>query len=768
MGLVAKAFQDIITFSRASAGTYVNSNGYITNSSVLNYLTYSNAPDNAAWTKSNSFVQTNLLTYSEQLDNAAWIKSNASVTANQIVSPDGTSTADKLLDSSSNTNHFIAESPTLSAGTHTVSVYAKVGELRRLMIRENSFLGGAGIFDLSSGTVVASISGVTASIASVGNGWYRCSVVNPSLPGGVTQFGFYVMPDTATTVADAVYIGTGTNGIYVWGAQLVQGSVPGDYRATTSAALPVLYADYQGVVRARKIAEDATNNAHAVGGAVALIAGQVYTFSAYMKAGERTYGYLQINDGVSNAAWTSFNLSNGTVAQSPTAIIGTFAGMSSSITPVANGYYRVSFTITASITATYATYISISNDGVTRVYTGNGSSGIYIADAQLNDGSTATAYYDTTASAYNAPRFDYDPVTLAAKGLLIEEQRANLLLYSNAFTSAPWVAGANTNLTATSALSPDGTVNAWKLYASNGLVAAGLRQPITKAASAITYAASVYAKAAGQNWLQLTVFDGTVGNRYWYNISTGAVGTTAAIGAGFTGVSASIVPAGNGYYRCVLLATSSTATTYEVYVYPSAADGSNGTGDASNNGVYIYGAQLEAGAFATSYIPTTTSQFTRAADVASVNTLSPWFNAVAGTLYGEFTPMQVSSGTGRIAWFDDTDTAVYQNYIATSNNVTITEGLVGVSGVAQANLNRTPITANTTAKSALAYATNDFALCLNAGTVATDTLGSVPTGIDKLWLGTLRDNTYMNGWFRRFTYYPRRLTNAELQSLTTL
>lgn len=85
MGLVAKAFQDIITFSRASSGTYVNSNGYITNSSVLNYLTYSNQPENAAWTKSNSFVQQNLALYSEQFDNATWIKGSAGVGVPPVV-----------------------------------------------------------------------------------------------------------------------------------------------------------------------------------------------------------------------------------------------------------------------------------------------------------------------------------------------------------------------------------------------------------------------------------------------------------------------------------------------------------------------------------------------------------------------------------------------------------------------------------------------------------------------------------------------------------
>jgi hypothetical protein len=342
--------------------------------------------------------------------------------------------------------------------------------------------------------------------------------------------------------------------------------------------------------------------------------------------------------------------------------------------------------------------------------------------------------------------------------LLIEELRANLLLYSNAFTSAPWVAGANTNVTAAGALSPDGTVNAWKLYASNGLVAAGLRQPITKAASAITYAASVYAKAAGQNWLQVTVFDGTVGNRYWYNISTGAVGTTAAIGAGFTGVSASIVPAGNGYYRCVLLATSSTATTYEVYVYPSAADGSNGTGDASNNGVYIYGAQLEAGAFATSYMPTTTSQFTRAADVASVNTLSPWYNSAAGT------------------WFVEADTKSGPRYLVIDNSgasefpIYVHSG-GGIGNYDGTNLTVTvnTITADTVFKSATTFTGTAAKAVLNAGTVASGTYNGAFSNITSFLLGNSTGGSgNINGHLRRITFYPRVLTSTELQTLTTL
>lgn len=753
MGLVAKAFQDIITFSRASAGTYVNSNGYITNSSVLNYLTYSNQADNAAWTKSNSFVQTNLALYSESISTGLWPNNGVTTTTNNAIAPNGTLTASLMTGNGVSTTHIIFTSATATgSGGITASVYAKAGTNNFVQI----FFGTDSVpyanFDVSSGTVGTVGSTTTASIQNVGNGWYRCIAYTTS----TTANGMGIALISALTDARTPSNTLATSA-YLWGAQLVQGSVPGDYRATTSAALPVLYADYNGVVRARKLCQDTATSSHVISQYATVVSGGNYTLTYKVKSGENTWAAVGTVS-LGGTGYTYFNLSTGT--------IGTvLAGHTAAIVSLGNGWYQCSITGVSSATAVGSFLQPTTGDGV-NTYTGNGSSGIYIADAQLNDGSSATAYYDTTASAYNAPRFDYDPVTLAAKGLLIEEQRANLLLYSNAFTSAPWVAGANTNVTAAGALSPDGTVNAWKLYASNGLVAAGLRQPITKAASAITYAASVYAKAAGQNWLQVTVFDGTVGNRYWYNISTGAVGTTAAIGAGFTGVSASIVPANNGYYRCVLLATSSTATTYEVYVYPSAADGSNGTGDASNNGVYIYGAQLEAGAFATSYIPTTTSQFTRAADVASVNTLSPWFNAVAGTFYFEGdTAVPASLVLRNLTNMNDgTVNNLHRTYLY---NGTV-GGSTTTGGVTQADIGGGSYSVNTAFKFAYATAANNFAAVLNGGAPATDALGTMPSGLTTFEIASSFAGTVNTGHIRRITYYPRRLTNAELQTLTTL
>jgi hypothetical protein len=441
---------------------------------------------------------------------------------------------------------------------------------------------------------------------------------------------------------------------------------------------------------------------------------------------------------------------------------GTASNATFAVTSLGNGWFLLAITCDIP-SSNRQSYLNISNPIGTTDYTGDGSSGIYIADAQLEPGSSVGPYYDTSATLTYAQRRDYDPATLACLGLLVEESRANLLRRSNELTTAPWTVQANTNLTAASTLSPDGTVNAWKMYASNGFAPFGILQSVTKAASALTYATSIYAKAAGQNWLQIAVFDGTNGNRYWFNVSTGAVGTTAVLGIGFTGVSASIVPAGNGFYRCVLVATSSTVTTYSVYVYPALANGDNGTGDASGNGVYVYGAQLEQGAFATSYIPTVDSQLTRAADVASVNTLSPWYNATEGTLYAEATAYAGTTTNRYYELSDGTSTNVIQSFAGPS---TIYTEWVYVGGAPQAQLSSSG-SPTSLAKIAAAYKQNDFAASLNGATPATDTSGAIPP-VNKLNIGSASNGTSnLNGHIRRITYYPQRLTNAQLQSITT-
>lgn len=172
----------------------------------------------------------NLLTYSEQLDNAAWAKTNATITANATTAPDGTTTADKLVEASDSavlhsTNIFSA---ILLSGQYTFSVYAKASERNWLLLNFAVSNGTYSVsdsrawFDLSNGTVgTVGGTGATASITAAGNGWYRCVLSSGSYASANRK----VLAATATADGSSSNDGDGTSGVYIWGAQLVANSV---------------------------------------------------------------------------------------------------------------------------------------------------------------------------------------------------------------------------------------------------------------------------------------------------------------------------------------------------------------------------------------------------------------------------------------------------------------------------------------------------------------------------------------------------------------
>jgi hypothetical protein len=177
--------------------------------------------------------RSNLITYSEQFDNAAWTKSNSTVTANAAVAPDGTTTADKILDTTSTTGHSTFQSTVITNGaTYTLSVFAKAAERTRVWV---DIFGGttAAVFDLTAGTVLAVSSGKTASITPYGNGWYRCAVT-----GAVADpFAYPNIGPTTGSTTNNQYTGDGTSGVLVWGAMLELGAYATSYVKTEAAAV---------------------------------------------------------------------------------------------------------------------------------------------------------------------------------------------------------------------------------------------------------------------------------------------------------------------------------------------------------------------------------------------------------------------------------------------------------------------------------------------------------------------------------------------------
>jgi len=183
----------------------------------------------------------NLIYASEAFDNAVWTKVDATVTANAGVAPNGTMTADKLVESTSSSTHLI-RSTSFGSGTITngvnyaYSVYLKAAERSWAVLElEGLFGGGFAWFNLSNGTIGTQTALVSASISSVGNGWYRCTIIDLSTGtgGATTRCNLFTAP-----LNDIVnYLGDGTSGILVWGAQLEQSSFVTDYIPNASTTV---------------------------------------------------------------------------------------------------------------------------------------------------------------------------------------------------------------------------------------------------------------------------------------------------------------------------------------------------------------------------------------------------------------------------------------------------------------------------------------------------------------------------------------------------
>ena len=362
------------------------------------------------------------------------------------------------------------------------------------------------------------------------------------------------------------------------------------------------------------------------------------------------------------------------------------------------------------------------------------------------------------------PRFDVDPVTGESKGLLIEEQRTNLLTYSEQFYNGAW-SGLRCSIAANSVIAPDGTLTADKLVEDTTATNTHSLNQVTTVAltSGTAYTLSFYVKAADRGFIALrfettsSVFNGAI---TYFNLTSG---TVVSVG---TGTTASITSVGNGWYRCVATQNAAASATARLSIYLSETGTSVSYSGNGYSGMYIWGAQLEAGSFATSYIPTFGSQVTRSADSASITgvNFSGWYRADEGTVYSE--AQCPSAGLATTFHILSVNDGSSNNETRQTFNSGLMYGVVAASGSNVAVLS-TGITASNVNKGSLTYKVNDFANSVNGAAVTTDTSGALPVGINKLYLGVSSNNTfYLNGTIKRIAYYPKRLSNTELQGIT--
>ena len=711
-----------ITFSRGTQAMQYGSDGTL-QYAPNNLLTYSNQADNAAWTKSNSFVQTNLLTFSD-----AAVANYTGISAQVVnTSPISGFTNSVAFPYTPATNIIAYKSYTTVAGIiYTISAYVQMDDGGVPVVTTSPTAGDFTLVTENNPTPT------NITVTSVGGGVYRVYASITALGGG-------------TNTGVVKYNTQSARGFKVTGLQLVQGSVPGDYVATTSAALPVLYADYNGALRARKLCDAATTGTHGVTQTTTNPNG-TYTFSVICKPGERGYVYLDMSDNTTGDAAVQINISAGTYSSN--AVTGSWTNPSASVTSLGNGWYRCSLTATRNAGTQTVSYIYISSSsGPT--YTGDGSSGIYIADAQLTPGYLPLAVTETTSAAVYGPRFDYDPVTKVARGLLIEEQRTNLALWSAQIDNATWIK-TNLTVTADAITAPDGSLSADKLVESvTTSVQHVVLQNITTTAVAHTF--SIYAKAAERTWMFLQCDNPAAGQ--YFDLANGVLGS--ATGSGGT---STITSVGNGWYRCTLSFTALAATP-AFYVMPATANNTSLYVGTVGSGIYAWGSQVEAGAFATSYIPTVGSTATRNADSASITTLTPWFNAAAGTMFASFDVIAAANGGGMaIASLDNNTVNGYLLYKGVS-----TATMSAYAGANNASIGS--VTANVVAKAAVAYDGTNNAGTLN-GAAPSAIVAAAVTTPTQLEIGRTFAGNQLSGHIQSIRYYPTRLANASLQSIT--
>lgn len=412
-----------------------------------------------------------------------------------------------------------------------------------------------------------------------------------------------------------------------------------------------------------------------------------HTYSAYFKPGNTNWVCLFVNDGsIDKSAF--FNLTG-------SGSIGDTNNLTSaSIESVGNGWYRCSIVANYTAGDEIRVYPSIQNDFSTS------DKSVYIQDAQLNEG-TLKPYFPTT-NRQDVPRLDYSN---GCPCLLLEPQRTNLALYSEQFDNSAWgLIRANLG---DNTISPSGLNNGYSIIANTTNDDHFIGQNIT-VTNTITYSFSAFLKKGNKNWARL--WNTSVGY-VDFDLQNGVVGTQSS-------ATGSIESVGNGWYRCSIVYTATSTSTNAHRIYPLAGDNSRTfAGDGSTINLYFWGAQLEAGSYPTSYIPTTSASVTRVADAASKTGISDLIGQSEGTMFYDFiykttdqTRVSISDGSStNWIFIGIPDSSTHSRlYIRTNGTVQVdtSSNLLGI------------FTSGQRYKIALAYKSGDWAIAVN-GTIKT-------------------------------------------------
>jgi hypothetical protein len=502
-----------------------------------------------------------------------------------------------------------------------------------------------------------------------------------------------------------------------------------------------------GNLTADKLVENTDTNSHFVDRTFTTVASTIYTYSVYAKKSEREFIVLECLT-TGKAIFVSLNDGS----------LGTRIGYLVSdinVETLANGWFRISVKDTSPSTVLrYINTIAISSSSAN--YAGNGTSGIFIWGAQLEQGNVATEYIPTVASirtkfagitqdgssASNIPRLDY--TNGSCPSILVEPQRTNLALRSNELSTTPNVLDgvvATTNFYT----SPDGSTNAIRLAETVANDRHGFFQYYTVTAQ--TYTVSVFTKQIGRRYISLMSDLNGTNTFSFFDLQNKVV---VSSGAGYT---CSIKEYADGWLRLSATVNASIGSRYTIWGGSTNGNTNTYVGNTSTF-MTFYGLQFEAGANATSYIPTTSASVTRNADVISKTGISSLIGQTEGTIFVDIDLKELPQSTQRFIQLK-----------GTSFDIFIRSGAYAITGMS--TITFTQITGRM--KIAAIYSNNLAKLFINGIEIGSRTSVTI-SNTNSIGIGNdaLGGNINSTVQFNSIQLYKTALTDDECINLTTI
>ena len=475
------------------------------------------------------------------------------------------------------------------------------------------------------------------------------------------------------------------------------------------------------------------------------IPGSSYASRALSRAGDGSTLSLDFTTGVLDSRLTFSRAGGGTYVGPDGYIYGIDSATSSSLA-IGTGSKSVTLTATAGVNRRFevgqTVYFSNGANNMSGLVTAySPSTQVITINATSSSGSGSfTSWFVGNASA----RFDYDPTTLTPRGLLIEQAATNYLPGSLTLSGTGWNTGGSVTRTINYATGPDNVSNS----------ASRLQMSYSGGNGRIYYDAS-----AGYSTLPFTT-------SVWMKSNTGSNQTLNLWNTNGVGVTCTVTPQ---WQRFQSVSTAGTSLPGYFYLEnPSAVTGVD---------ILAWGAQLEAGSGASSYIPTGASTGSRAVDTAIIaagTAFSGWYTGgLNGTFYADwYGGVAGASGTQRTVLATDDVTTKHLHLYQTATTNTMT--LANYNGTSTLATSNAISPAGSRSKAAFSYATSAMNVCLNGGTVASGTVTGFTVAPTWLSIGAPSTNgtsitgttVVLNNSIRSIKYWPTVLPNTTLQSLT--